>query len=136
MNTLARQAALVSILALTACAPPPPAEPPAQPDTRAEDAATIHAAVKEWSAAAQAKDADGFGSVYAEDAVLMLEGAPDLEGADTIREGIGGMMHDDPNFDLSFEADDVVVARAGDFAYETGTYSMTVSDPEQNPATQ
>jgi uncharacterized protein (TIGR02246 family) len=135
MNTLGRQAVFASILALTACAQPPTAELPAQPDTRAEDAATIHAAVEEWSAAAQAKDVEGFVSVYTEDAVLMIEDAPDLRGVESIREGIGGMMQD-PNFDLSFEADDVVVARAGDFAYETGTYSLTLSDAEQNPATE
>lgn len=135
MTVLSRLAILVPILALTACAPQPAAEPPAPPDTRAADAATIHTAVQAWSAAAQAKDIEGFVSVYAEEAVLMLEGAPDIQGVEAIREGIAGMMQD-PNFDLSFEADDVVVARSGDLAYETGTYSLTLSDPEQNPVTQ
>ena len=132
MNTLSRSVAVVGAVALAGCAPQPAAEPP---DTRAEDEAAIHAAVKTWSAAAEAKDAEAFVSVYADDAVLMLEGAPDISGVADLREGIGGMM-EDPNFALSFAADKVVVARSGDIAYETGTYSMTMSDPDGNPAPQ
>jgi len=133
MNRLVRFVASVSILAVAACAQPP-AAPTAPPDTRAADEATILAAVEEWSAAAQAKDADEFVSFYADDAVLMLEDAPDLAGAESIREGVSAMMQD-PAFDLSFQAEDVVVARAGDLAYETGSYSLTLSDAAQNPVT-
>ncbi len=131
MNTLSRSVALVGAVALAGCAPQPAAE---LPDTRAADEAAIRAAVKEWSAAAEAKDPEAFVSGYAEDAVLMLEDAPDISGMAALREGITGMMQD-PNFALSFAADKVVVARAGDIAYETGTYTMTRSDPEGNPAT-
>ena len=131
MNTLSRSVALVGAVALAGCAPQPAAEPP---DTRAADEAAIHAAGKAWSAAAEAKDPETFVSVYTEDAVLMLEDAPDMSGMAALREGITGMMQD-PNFALSFAADKVVVARAGDIAYETGTYTMTMSDPEGNPAT-
>lgn len=131
-----RPVALLALFALAACAPPPAAEPPEPVDTRVVDRATIRAAVEQWSAAAQAKDVEGFMSVYADDAVLMLEGAPDLRGVEAIRAGIGGMMQNDPNFNLSFTPDDITVARAGDFAYETGTYSLTLSDAEQAPATQ
>jgi uncharacterized protein (TIGR02246 family) len=132
MSTLSRSIVLIGVLALTGCAQPPAAEPP---DTRAADEATIHAAVKAWSAAAEAKDAEKFASVYAEDGVLMLEDAPDISGVAALREGIGGMMQD-PNFALSFAADKVGGARSGDLAYETGTYTLTMSDPEQNPATE
>jgi uncharacterized protein (TIGR02246 family) len=133
MKTLSRPIAMLGALALAGCVTEQPAPEP--PDTRAADEAAIHAAVKEWSASAQAKDADKFASYYAEDGVLMLEDAPDIRGVAALREGIGGMMQD-PNFGLSFAADRVVVARSGDLAYETGTYTLTMSDPEQKPATQ
>ncbi|MDX1569689.1 MAG: DUF4440 domain-containing protein [Xanthomonadales bacterium] len=42
----------------------------------------------------------------------------------------------DPNFDLSFEADQVVVSKAGDMAYELGTYGLSLSDPDGNPMSQ
>lgn len=132
MNMRSLHIVLVAGLAFAACAERSTAE---QPDTRAADEAAIHAAVIEWSASAQAKDAEMFASFYAEDAVLMLEDAPDMSGVAAIREGIEGMMQD-PNFALSFEADKVVVARSGDLAYETGTYTLIMSDPEEKPATE
>jgi len=100
-----------------------------------DDAAVIHAAIKDWAAASKAKDAERFASVYADDAVVMLEGAPDMTGIDAIREGIAGMMQD-PNFSLWFEADNVVVSKSGDLAYETGTYGLSISDPDGNKVSQ
>ena len=136
MSRFGRPCLLVSAMVLAGCAQQAPAPAPTPlPDTRAADEAAIHAAVKDWSAAAQAKDADKFVSFYAEDATILLEGSPDFTGKEAIREAIGGMMQD-PNFVLSFAADKVVVARSGDLAYETGTYSMTVSDAKKKPATQ
>ena len=131
MLRLGRSGLLVCVLALAACAP----QAQAPPDTRPADEAAIHAAVTEWSASAQVKDADKFTSFYAEDAVVMMEDAPDISGKAAIREAIGGMMQD-PNFSLSFEADKVVVARSGDLAYETGTYAMTLSDAKKQPSTE
>jgi uncharacterized protein (TIGR02246 family) len=130
MRTPVRVGLLGSVVCLAACAQPPAAPP----DTRATDEAAIRSAVKEWSAAAEAKDAQKFASFYADDAVLMLEKAPDLHGKSAIAEAIGGMMQD-LNFALSFQTDDVVAARSGDLAYETGSYSLTTSDPKKEPAT-
>ncbi len=135
MPAFARFGVLVGVLAVVGCAEPPKAAPPPPPDTRAADEAAIQAAVKEWSASAQAKDADKFASFYAEDAVIMLERAPDVSGKAAIREAIGGMMQD-PNFSLTFEPTKVVVARSGDLAYETGPYALTMSDPKKKPATE
>jgi uncharacterized protein (TIGR02246 family) len=125
------------ILTLAACAQqaPAPPSPTPTPDTRAADEAAIHALVKDWSTAAQAKDAEKFLAVYAEDAAVMFEDGPDLSGKAAIREAVPGMMQD-PNFALSFAADKVVVARSGDLAYETGSYQMTMSDAKKKPATE
>jgi uncharacterized protein (TIGR02246 family) len=128
MKSLTRPIALVFVLVLATCAL-------AVADTPNADEAAIRAALESWSAASKAKDAEAFASVYAPDAVLMLEGAPDLRGREAILAGIGGMMQD-PNFSLTFEADQVVVAGSGDLAYETGTYGLTMSDPEGKPAPQ
>lgn len=122
------------LFALIGCAAPQAPAPTPPPDTRAADEAEIRNLVEEWSAAAEARDAEKFASFYADDAVLMMEGAPDVSGIAGIREAIAGMMQD-PNFALSFAADQVVVARSGDLAYETGTYSLTMSDAKKKPAT-
>jgi uncharacterized protein (TIGR02246 family) len=135
MLSLRRSGLVCGVLVLAACAPQAQAPPAPPPDTRAADEAAIHALVKEWSASAQAKDADKFASVYADDATVMFANAPDISGKTSIREAIGGMMQD-PNFALAFAADKVVAARSGDLAYETGSYEMTMSDAKKKPATE
>jgi uncharacterized protein (TIGR02246 family) len=132
-STLGRIPLLAAAVALAACAQPP--VPSALPDTRAADEGAIRAIIEGWSAAAQAKDAAQFVSVYADDAVVMLAGVPDIRGLAAIREGISAMMQD-PGFGLSFEADRIEVARSGDLAYETGSYSMTMTGPDEKPATE
>lgn len=125
----------VAFALIVGCATPPEPEPVEPPDTRAEDEATIRSAIEAWAAAAEAKDIDAFVSVYAEDGVVMLGGAPDMSGVEAIRGGIGGLM-EDPNFALTFDPDAVVVARSGDMAYELGPYSLTLSDADGNPVTE
>ena len=99
------------------------------PSSSAADAATIHELIRKWDAAARGKDATEFATIYADDALVLLANMPDLRGLPAIREGIAGMMQD-PNFRLTFTADDVVVSRSGDMAYETGKYSMAMSGPD------
>ena len=135
MNVMARSVALIVAVALAACAQQPAPAASAPPDTRTADEAAIRSLIKEWSAAAQAKDAAKFAAIYAEDAVVMLARAPDMRGIAAIREGIAAMMQD-PAFSLSFAAENVVVARSGDLAYETGSYSMTMTGPDKKPATE
>lgn len=129
--SLSRIALALLVFALSACTASPPAEPP---DTRQEDEAAIRAAAEEWAAAAEAKDADAFVSFYTDDAVLMVEDVPDVRGREALAEGIAGMMQD-PSFALTFETDEVVVARSGDLASETGSYSLTLSGPDGEPVT-
>jgi uncharacterized protein (TIGR02246 family) len=103
----------------------------------AADEAAIRAASMEWLAAARAKDADAYVSFYADDAVLLLEGLPDVSGKSAIREAIGAMMQDS-NYALGLTTTGVVVAGSGDLAYETGRYVFTMSDASNGnaPATQ
>lgn len=133
MKALGRTGYLALAMTVAGCAQQPAPQPTAPPDTRAADEAALRALIGEWSAAAQAKEPAKFVSVYADDAVVMMEDAPDISGIAAIREGIAGMMQD-PAFALSFEADRVVVARAGDLAYETGTYALTMTGPDKKPA--
>lgn len=105
------------------------------PDSRAAEESALRARIKEWSAAAQAKDAAKFVSVYADDAVVMMAGTLDIQGIAAIREAIPAMMQD-PAFALSFEAGHVEVARSGDLAYETGSYTMTMTGPDKKPASE
>jgi uncharacterized protein (TIGR02246 family) len=134
VKRLSRIVPLLGVLAVAGCATE--AKPPAAlPDNRAADEAALRAALTQWSAAAQEKDAAKFASFYTEDGILMLEGAPDAQGMEAIRQDTAGMMSD-PHFSLSFAPDKVEVARSGDLAYDIGSYTLTMSDPEGNPVTQ
>jgi uncharacterized protein (TIGR02246 family) len=135
LNALGRIGFLATAMAIAACAQQPAPAPTTTPDTRAADEATLRTLSKDWSASAQAKDAVKFVSFYADDAAVMLGNAPDIKGLPAIREALTGMMQD-PAFALSFETDDVVVARSGELAYETGSYSMTLTGPDKKPATE
>ena len=113
-----------------------PAAPAEPPDTRAQEEAAILSASKNWAAAAAAKDAEKFVSFYAQDAVVMLTGAPDLKGKAAIQETLGGMMKD-PAFNLSWQTSGIEVARSGDLAYELTPYSLTMTDPKtKKPSTE
>jgi uncharacterized protein (TIGR02246 family) len=109
--------------------------PTAAPDTRAADEAAIRAALEQWGAAARAKDAAAFTSFYAENAWLFLEAAPDSVGKAAIEATFRTLMQD-PNFALSIHTSSIVVASSGDLAYERGSYELTLSDANQQPALQ
>lgn len=134
MNRIYGGAVVLIALLVAACAQQTqPAEPP---DTRAQDEMDIRAASKAWSEAAQAKDAEKFVSFYSDDALVILEDAPDVTGKAAIHDTLTGMMQD-PAFALSFETKKVEVARSGDLAYELDTYSITMTNPAtKKPATE
>jgi uncharacterized protein (TIGR02246 family) len=101
-----------------------PAQPP---DTRAADEAAIRAAVIEWSKAAQSKDVNKAVSFYADDAMQFADKGPLVEGKDNIRAGWQQMLAL-PGPGLTFATTGVEVARAGDMAYEYGTYDFATND--------
>jgi uncharacterized protein (TIGR02246 family) len=132
-------AAAAAMVGLAACGgsntPTAPAPGPAMTaDTRAADEEAIRAADMAWSKAAGDKDPAKMASFYAENAVVMAPGMAAVKGRDAIQQALTGMMQD-PNFALSFAPTKIVVAKAGDQAYELGDFSMTSSDKKKKPVT-
>jgi len=75
----------------------------------------------------QEKDLKSFLSVYADDVYVFPPNAPLLTG----REAGGKLWSDlftNPGFDLSWQLTQVELSRAGDLAYESGTYRITTKD--------
>jgi uncharacterized protein (TIGR02246 family) len=133
-------AGVAVVMGLAACggsgeAPQNPAPGAAMTgDTRAADEEAIRAADAAWSKAAGDKDAAKMATFYAENAVVMAPGMAAVKGRDAIQQALTGMMQD-PNFALSFAPTKIVVAKAGDQAYELGDFSMTSSDKRKKPST-
>lgn len=88
-----------------------------------------------WSAALERKDLDGLMAVYADDALFLPPGAPLIEGKAGIRERFARRLAL-PGFAASFAPTRIVVAQAGDMAWEHGTFRSTVDDAQGRPVTR
>jgi ketosteroid isomerase-like protein len=95
----------------------------------AADVAAVKATEANWDAAFKANNLEAVLQHYAHDAVLMNPGEPVVTGADPIRDVITAQMQD-PKFSLTFSPVTVVVAQAGDYAYTTGKFTQTHSNPK------
>jgi uncharacterized protein (TIGR02246 family) len=98
--------------------------PPAA-DTREADATAIRQLEADWLKAYQAKDADKITSFYADDGSVFNTDMPIATGkADILT--LYKKEVADKNFSVTFPpSDKVVVAKSGDMAYTTGTYTAT-----------
>jgi uncharacterized protein (TIGR02246 family) len=105
-----------------------------QPDTRAADERAIREADSAWEAAAGAKELDGYVSYYAPDASTFPPNAPIVTGLEAIRKSMEQAFAI-PGFALSGKIAKVEVSRAGDLAYTSGTYQVTVNDANGKPVT-
>ena len=125
MKTLFLLSATALVLAASGCAP--------QVDVEAE-AAAIRAAEDEALEIAQAKDAERWASVYADDARVFPPNALLVTGKEAIR-NLFAELFASPGFEIDWEVTRVEVSRAGDLGYVVGTHEATVNDAEGNPIT-
>ena len=89
---------------------------------------------KEWSAAAQTKDAGRMLAYYAEDGSAFPFNAPIATGREQIQKLWTGLMGM-PGFSLTFAPTKIEIAKAGDLAYDVGTFELKLSDASGNPTT-
>jgi uncharacterized protein (TIGR02246 family) len=96
---------------------------------------SIRAQEAQWQKDYAAKDVNALAGHYADDAVMAGPGDPPAT-TDTQRRQSLAMLTSDPNLRLTFAADQVQVADAGDMAFSRGHYSMTLTDKgTQKPVT-
>jgi ketosteroid isomerase-like protein len=101
------------------------------PDNRAADESTIRNLDAQWSKAAGAHDLDGIVSYYSDDAVLLPPNAPAATNKQSIRAAWADLAV--PGVAIAWQALKVEVARSGDLAYSTGTYTLAMKDPQGKP---
>lgn len=112
-------AALCGVIALGGCR-----TPAAGSVSIADDEAHIRRIDSVWSGALHAKDLDAVMSNYAEDAAFLAPRQPLLRGKPDIRAWFERTTAI-PGYSATFEPTVIVVARAGDMAYEIGRYRVT-----------
>jgi len=106
-----------------------PTAAPAPPDTHDADVQAIKDTEVAWAKTAAAKDPDKFASYYTDDASLLDQDLPPINGKDAIGKMLKEFMAD-PNFALTFEGTRWDVAKSGDLGYSQGVYTMTVTNPK------
>ena len=106
-----------------------PTQPPAVPDTRAEDEQAIRDGEAAWVKDFAAKDVEKVAAHYADDGTSMIPLMTLMKGRDAIRAGLKEEFSD-PNSSLDFHPDKVEVSKSGDMAYSQGKYAFTSTDPK------
>jgi uncharacterized protein (TIGR02246 family) len=108
------------VMALSACAAPPPAAP----DTAADEA-KIKAVSAVWFDHVAAGDPDAVANLYAEDAVVLPDKAPALVGRAAFREYVAGMLTEMKAQGLSLKnGPEVSAGVSGDLGWVSGTYTF------------
>ena len=99
------------------------------PDTQAADQSAIKDLEAQWSKTAAAKNLDDTISYYADDASMLPPNTPTVTGKQAVRD-VWAQLMGDPGFSVSWESSKVEASRSGDFAYDIGTYQLTMNDPQ------
>jgi uncharacterized protein (TIGR02246 family) len=113
---------LASLLVMGGCTRAPAADV-------ASDAEAIRALSRSWLAADQARDVERAVSFYADDAVELASNTPLVVGKEAIRSWYRSWLPL-PNVHITFATVTVQVGKAGDLAYERGTYEFTTETPK------
>ncbi|MBI3406630.1 MAG: DUF4440 domain-containing protein [Acidobacteria bacterium] len=94
-------------------------------------AASVERAIRtlagEWWKSGAAKDANKFVSFYSEDAELNPPNAPVARGKEAILKVFAGLFGA-PGFKIAGRPVSVEAAKSGDYAFETGTFELTMKD--------
>jgi uncharacterized protein (TIGR02246 family) len=98
------------------------------------DEQTIRDLDKEWSRAAETKDAEKFASFYSETGSAMPFNAPIATGRAKVQE-VWAQFMAKPGFFLSFAPTRVEVAGSKEVAYDIGTFELKLNDAQGSPMT-
>ncbi len=111
------------------------AQQPAAPDTRAAaDEALIRKADMDWVNAAKSKKVDDWVAFYADDAVVLPPNDKTASTKNGVRKASGDLLGL-PGLAISWTPTKIEVARAGDIAYDYGTYELSFNDAAGKPIT-
>lgn len=90
---------------------------------------------RDWSNAAEAGDIEKTLNYWADDAVLISAGEPELRGKQAIRGMVEGSLKD-PNFSISWEPISVEISQSGDMGYLIENAKITIKDSTGNTSVQ
>jgi uncharacterized protein (TIGR02246 family) len=109
---------------LSACSGKPEATSASQ-DSRQADEAAIRSTLERIQSTFNAGNLDEFMPVFADDAVILSQGTPNVVGALAIRSGYEAALSQ-MDIKTSFDTEEIEVF--GDLAYERGTYILKLAE--------
>jgi len=125
VHTQARRIVLGFAILVSACQPP---------DQSATASEAVRAADEAWSKAFRAKDPAATASFMDSAGVFMAPNAPAVTGPEAFRATMEGFFQL-PGLSGGWQVASVQASKAGDMAYSSGTYEMTVTGPAGTPVT-
>ena len=100
----------------------------------AVDAASVEQSLRamadQYEQASLAGDTETLASLYADDAILLAPGMPRAEGIDAIRGAYQQRYAGGAPTEAVIEPQTIVVAEAGDLAYEVGSFRFSGTGPD------
>jgi ketosteroid isomerase-like protein len=90
---------------------------------------------RDWSKAAVSRNVEETLKYWADDAVIISAGEPDLKGKDAIRKMVEGGFND-PGFEISWEPLSADVSQSGDLGYLLEESKITLKDSLGNVQTE
>jgi ketosteroid isomerase-like protein len=124
-HALARYSSFALLVILSGCSSQSPF------NHRATDEAIIRDLDSQWSKTAGAHDLNGTVSYYSDDAILLPPNAPLANTKEAIRAVWAELAA--PGVSISWDASKIEVAKSGDLAYSTGSYTLAMQDPQGKP---
>lgn len=98
---------------------------PAVSQTVEEDIAAVRKLMADQQAAFNTGDLAGATAPFAEDAVVVSNGEPLIEGSESMTVGYEQMLS---TFDVDYHLTTVEIVHGGDIIYERGTYTLDLLD--------
>jgi uncharacterized protein (TIGR02246 family) len=90
---------------------------------------------REWSQSASSRDLEKTLSYWADDALVISAGQPNLKGKEAIRQMVEG-GYKNPSFNISWEPQSAEISKSGDLGYLIEDTQITVNDSTGKPVIQ
>jgi uncharacterized protein (TIGR02246 family) len=90
----------------------------------------IRTSADRFEQAMLAGDVEAITALYTDDAVVMPQGMPRMEGTEAIRSGFQEMISMGQPTAFSLDPQTIVVSESGDMAYDIGTFSISGPGPD------
>ena len=100
-----------------------------------DEQAAIRRTDADWLTAAASHDVNRALPFWADDAIILVPGAPTIVGKEAIRKYVTESFAT-PGFSITWKTEKVEISQSGDLAYSTGTNRVSLNGPDGESLTE